>query len=32
MGVELSFYVKDEENHLCAFNPCGHVATEKTIK
>jgi len=33
MGIEASFYVQDKEKpDLYAFNPCGHVATEKTIK
>jgi len=33
MGIEASFYIQDREKpDLYAFNPCGHVATEKTIK
>jgi hypothetical protein len=33
MGIEASFYVQDKEKpDLYAFNPCGHVATEKTVK
>lgn len=33
MGIEPSFYVQDKEKpNLFAFNPCGHVATEKTVK
>ncbi|XP_050527709.1 protein pellino [Daktulosphaira vitifoliae] len=33
MGVEASFYVEDKDPpDLYAFSPCGHVATEKTVK
>lgn len=33
MGIESAFYVQDQDNpDLFAFNPCGHVATEKTVK
>lgn len=33
MGIEASFYVEDKDPpDLYAFSPCGHVATEKTVK
>ncbi|KAJ1521627.1 hypothetical protein ONE63_003274 [Megalurothrips usitatus] len=36
MGMEPAFYVDDITNDsdpkLFAFNPCGHIATEKTVK
>lgn len=31
MGLEPSFYV-DSGPPTFAFNPCGHMATEKTVK
>jgi hypothetical protein len=31
MGMEPAFYV-DAEPPTFAFNPCGHMATEKTVK
>jgi pellino protein len=31
MGIEPAFYV-DAGRPTFAFNPCGHMATEKTVK
>uniref|UniRef100_A0A1B6EGZ4 Protein pellino n=1 Tax=Clastoptera arizonana TaxID=38151 RepID=A0A1B6EGZ4_9HEMI len=32
MGIEPAFYVDSEPPVFFAFNPCGHMATEKTVK
>lgn len=36
MGMEGAFYVDNiddpQPSKLFAFNPCGHIATEKTVK
>jgi pellino protein len=32
MGIEPAFYVDSGPPVFYAFNPCGHMATEKTVK
>lgn len=32
MGLEPAFYVDSGPPNFYAFNPCGHMATEKTVK
>ena len=32
MGIEPAFYVDSGPPVFYAFNPCGHIATEKTVK
>ncbi|CAH0773825.1 unnamed protein product [Bemisia tabaci] len=32
MGIEAAFYVDSGPPSFFAFNPCGHMATEKTVK
>jgi pellino protein len=32
MGIEPAFYVDAGPPVFASFNPCGHMATEKTVK